>query len=53
MPLEVRELIIKTKIENQSGESSGANNSGSDQGSQNIREIAEMVLKILKDKLER
>ncbi len=53
MPLEIRELIIRTNVENQSQEGSGTDSSEMDPKSMNMKEIAEMVLKLIKEKVER
>ena len=53
MPLEIRELIIRTKVENQSQEGSGTDSSEMDPKSKNVKEIAEMVLKLIKERVER
>ena len=50
MPLEIRELIIRTNVENQSQEGSGTDCSEMDPKSMNMKEIAEMVLKLIKEK---
>lgn len=52
MPLEIRELVIKATINNNSSSS----NTGSDtqaSGDTNINEIVEKVLEIIKEKSER
>ena len=53
MPLEIRELIIRSNVENQSQEGAGTNSSEMDSESKNIKEIAEMVLKLIKERVER
>ncbi len=52
MPLEIRELIIKAKVNENSNSSSG---SGDAQASVKLKmnEVAEKVFEILKDKSER
>ncbi len=52
MPLEIRELIIKAKVnENSKGSSGSANTQAS--GEVKMNEVAERVFEILKDKSER
>jgi len=53
MPLEIRELIIRTKVESQSQEGAGTDSSQTNPKSNDVREIAEMVLKIIKESVER
>ncbi|MCX2680320.1 DUF5908 family protein [Galbibacter sp. EGI 63066] len=52
MPIEIRELIIKAKVDNE-GASTTASSSGSGNSEININEIAEQVLRIIKEKSER
>lgn len=52
MPLEIRELIIKAKVDESSTTSSGSGNTKAS-GEVKMNELAERVFEILKDKSER
>ncbi len=52
MPIEIRELIIKTTVNNNSDSPSAGNRSGGNAAS-NIDEIVEKVFEIIKEKSER
>lgn len=52
MPLEIRELIIKTKVSNSENNTGNSTDSGKMNGSQ-INEIVDKILEILKEKSER
>lgn len=55
MPLEIRELVIKTSIEGGGQASQATNNAGDSSGGQAaiVAACVEQVLAILKDKAER
>jgi hypothetical protein len=53
MPIEIRELVIKTTFEEPSGEGASQDHDLSASKEQIISECVEQVLEILKDKLER
>ncbi|GAA4272687.1 DUF5908 family protein [Aquimarina gracilis] len=52
MPLEIRELVIKTTVSNQTG-STGDTGSAGKMKEANINEIVDKVFEILKEKSER
>ncbi|MDJ0703448.1 MAG: DUF5908 family protein [Leptolyngbyaceae cyanobacterium MO_188.B28] len=54
MPVEIRELIIRTTVVNGAGQSSGANGQGGYEGNDTIiAACVDQVLKILERKRER
>ena len=53
MPIEIRELIIKATVSDNSSEDSKAQGAGSNDKADLIAECVEQVMEILKDKKER
>ncbi|WP_158447877.1 DUF5908 family protein [Aquimarina longa] len=53
MPLEIRELIIKTTVNNESKKIVADNATTSKMGVSQINEIAEKIFEIIKEKSER
>ena len=53
MPIEIRELIIKTTVNNNRNDSSGSGSIGGNSKEANIDEIVEKVFEIIKEKTER
>ncbi len=52
MPLEIRELIIKAKVEGNNG-ASGGNTGEQASGELKMNEVAERIFEILREKSER
>jgi len=53
MPIEIRELVIKTTFEDQNKDNAPSNRQLDDMKKQIISECVDEILEILKDKLER
>lgn len=53
MPLEIRELIIKTTVDSNASNSSGTNNQMGNNEEAKFNEIVERILEIIKQKSER
>lgn len=52
MPIEIRELVIKTKVNNSSGKATGSNDQEGNSEAQ-INEVVDRVFKLIQQKAER
>ena len=53
MPIEIRELIIKTTVDPNSGSATSASQGGEEEKQALIQECVDKVMEILKEKAER